>query len=401
MNPRRHLALGVFFLAVVGVLGYYTLFKTDVSLFGERPRMVAYAESAGGLRKGAPVLYAGVRWGQIDEVVPDVSRPREERVRIDLSLDQPIRLFGDHVATIESASVLGGVQLSIDPGTLERGEYDVTQPLRVGQAPNVLTSLGELVDENREAIKRTISGIEAVVDGLRKSDSVIGRLLTDSALGQEFSNAVNSFSGTFTNAEALTDELRGGRGTLGRIIYDPDLYDRITAITDSVKGVLDDARGLLADARQGEGVVAMLLNDPDAKGDLKGTFASVRSIADKIDTGDGSLARLLNDSSTVDSIRGAADSIAEFVRGIREGEGTIAKLFNDDRLYENFVAFSDDLLEVTSAIRNQRGTIGRLIYDDTVIRQLEQVFATLNGSLEEAREAAPVSTFLSTLFLGF
>ena len=79
MNARRHIALGLFFLGVVGVLGYYTLFKTDVSLFGEKPRMVAYAEDGGGLRKGAPVLYAGVRWGEVASVLPDIDRPREER----------------------------------------------------------------------------------------------------------------------------------------------------------------------------------------------------------------------------------------------------------------------------------------------------------------------------------
>ena len=82
MSPRRHLALGLFFLAVVGILGYYTLFKTDVQLFGERQRLTAFVENAGGLRKGSPVLYAGVRWGKVEEVVPDIERPREERVRI-------------------------------------------------------------------------------------------------------------------------------------------------------------------------------------------------------------------------------------------------------------------------------------------------------------------------------
>lgn len=401
MSPRRHLALGLFFLAVVGVLGYYTLFKTDVSLFGERPRMTAYVENAGGLRKGAPVLYAGVRWGKVEEVVPDVDRPRDERVRIVLSLDQPVRLFEDHTAVIEAASVLGGVQLSLDPGSPGTPEVDVTRPLRVRRSPDVLASLGELVDENRASIRNAISGIEEVVGDLRGGNAVLSRLIHDEALGQEFSNAVSSISGTFSNTEALTDELRGGRGTLGRLIYDPDLYDRITSITDSVKAFLEDGRAFIADARNGQGIVATLLNDAEAAGDLKTTLASVRSVAQKVDAGEGTLGKLVNDPAIADSVQRAADRVAEFVGGIREGEGTIAKLFNDGRLYENLLAFSDDLLDVSNAVRNQRGTVGRLIYDDTVVRKLEQVFGTLQGSLEEAREAAPVSTFLSTLFLGF
>jgi len=401
MTPRRHLALGLFFLAVVGVLGYYTLFKTDVSFFGEKSQVFAYTDNAGGLRKGAPVLYAGVRWGQVEEVMPDIERPRAERVRIVLTLDKPIRLFEDHTAVIESASVLGGVQLSLDPGTTGLAELDMTRPLLVRRTPDVLAAAGALIEENREPIRRAISGIEELVADLRGGNAVLARLFNDEALGQEFANAVSSISGTFTNAEALTDEIRGGRGTLGRIIYDPELFDDIKAITDGVKGFVDDARGFVADARTGQGTVAMLMNDAEAAGDLKGTFASVRSVVDKVDKGDGTLARLVNDGAIANSVQAAADGIAEFVAGIREGEGSIAKLFNDGRLYDNLLAFSEDLVDVSSAVRNQTGTVGRLVYDDTVVRQLERVFNTLQGSLEEAREAAPIATFLATIFLGF
>ncbi|MEL6712771.1 MAG: MlaD family protein, partial [Planctomycetota bacterium] len=79
MSPRRHLMLGLLFLAATGILSYYTLFKTDFSLFDEKQELVVYAEDARGLRKGAPVLFAGVRWGKVDSVVPDLSRPRERR----------------------------------------------------------------------------------------------------------------------------------------------------------------------------------------------------------------------------------------------------------------------------------------------------------------------------------
>ena len=41
------------------------------------------------------------------------------------------------------------------------------------------------------------------------------------------------------------------------------------------------------------------------------------------------------------------------------------------------------------------------MFDDTIYNQLETAVATFTGSLEEAREAAPISTFLNTIFLGF
>ena len=48
-----------------------------------------------------------------------------------------------------------------------------------------------------------------------------------------------------------------------------------------------------------------------------------------------------------------------------------------------------------------RGTIGKLIMDDESYVELQKAIATLTGSLEEAREAAPITTLLNTLFLGF
>ena len=38
---------------------------------------------------------------------------------------------------------------------------------------------------------------------------------------------------------------------------------------------------------------------------------------------------------------------------------------------------------------------------DRLYLQLEKAVTVLVGSLEEAREAAPISTFLNTVFLGF
>ena len=39
--------------------------------------------------------------------------------------------------------------------------------------------------------------------------------------------------------------------------------------------------------------------------------------------------------------------------------------------------------------------------DDELYRELQRAMTTLTGTLEEAREAAPIATFLSTVFLGF
>lgn len=394
MTPSRHIALGLLFLAAVGILSYYTLFKTDFSLFEERQSMTAYAEDARGLRKGAPVLYAGVRWGKVDSVVPDLDRPREERVKIEISLDKEVVLFGDHVVRIESASVLGGVQLSIDPGTRDQGEIDTGQPLRAGSSPDVLAALGQIVDENRESLRNSIAGIEQVVASLNGSTGTFGRLLNDDATADNLSDAIVAIRGTFENAEALTDELRGGQGTIGKLIYDTKLYDDIETFVNGLDAFTVDARQLLADAKNGEGVLGAAIYDAEITAQVKDIISSIRSAAEKVDRGEGTIARLLNDGSIADDIQAAIQSFSN-------PDGTLGRLLNDGQIYENVESMTADLADAAAAIREQRGTLGILINDDGIASELDRALRVLTGALEEQREAAPIATFLSTVFLGF
>lgn len=394
MTPRRHLLLGLLFLSATAILSYYTLFKTDFSLFEERQSMVAYAEDARGLRKGAPVLYAGVRWGKVEAVVPDLDRPREERVRIDLSLDRPIRLFADHEVTIQAASVLGGVQLGIDPGRRETGEVDTSRPLVAATAPDVLASVAEVIEENREPLRRAIEGIETAVESINSGPGTIARLLNDPETSQDVSNAVKNIEGTFENVQALTDELRGGQGTIGKLIYDTKLYDDIDEFIAGLDAFTADARQLLKDAREGKGVFASLVYDEELANRVKNTVASVESAAAKIDSGEGTVARLINDGAIADGLQRAID-------GFANPDGTIGKLLNDPAIFDGIQAIVADVADATAALREQRGVLGMLFYDTTARDQLVQAINVLTGGLEEQREAAPIAAFLNTMFLGF
>jgi phospholipid/cholesterol/gamma-HCH transport system substrate-binding protein len=394
MTPRRHILLGLLFLTAIGILSYFTLFKTDFSLFEEKQAMTAYAEDARGLRPGSPVLYAGVRWGKVVAVEPSMERPRAERVRIDIALDNPIELYGDHTVTIEATSVLGGVQLGIDPGSKDTGTVDPDRNLSAKSNPDVLASLGELVEENRGPITRTIAGIENVVDTLQGNTGTFGKLLNDEETANNLTNAIEAIKSTFDNVTALTEELRGGQGTIGKLIYDEGLYDDITAFVRGLDEFSADARALIKDAREGEGIIATLIYDKEIPDRVKSTLESLDSAAKKIDTGNGTVARLLNDGTIADDLQAA-------IKGFSSTEGTIGKLLSDSEIYDSVRDLTADLADAAAAIRNQEGTIGELIYDDEIVDELGRAIRVLTGGLEEQREAAPIATFLSTVFLGF
>ena len=167
MNAKRHLILGVFFAAVILVLGYYTLFLTDFQLFGEKARLTVFFSETNGLRRGDTVLVAGMRWGKVETLVFDPAAPQQDRITVSVSLHEPIDLHEDFAIKVEDATLLGGKNLTIEPGTASLAVIADDTRLYGTVSNNVIKALGELVEDNREALSNTIASLDAITADVR------------------------------------------------------------------------------------------------------------------------------------------------------------------------------------------------------------------------------------------
>lgn len=393
MTSQRQALLGLFFVLVFGILGWFTLFESDLSLFREKVTVRVHFEQAGGLRAGDPVLVAGLRWGEVEGLEYDPEERPEQRVAVDLLLDQQVRLFGDHQILIEDATVLGGKQLVIDPGEPATGEVPLTD-LYGEVSPGVMKALGDIVADNRESLTNILAGLEVVVGDLQTGEGTLARLLHDEQLATNLSNAVASVAVTFENAEALTENLREGRGTLGRLMNDPELYEQIQDLATGIDGFVATATGLVDDARAGKGTLGMLLTDEEASADLKAAIDRIAAITGDLEQGRGTLGKLLNDPAI-------ANNVEKITADLAEGRGTLGLLLTEDGLYQDLRQIAEDLADASAALRGGHGTLAKLLYEDEIYTEIERALGVLTGTLEEAREAAPISTFLNTVFLGF
>ena len=132
MKPKQHATLGLFFLGVVGVLAWFTLFQSDFRVGGESRVATVWLEDAGGLRSGDPVLVAGVRWGKVDGVRYDArTEDLARRIQVDLVLDQDVTLFADHRIEVKDATAMAAAvnELLADPGALDRMRAGATEGL--------------------------------------------------------------------------------------------------------------------------------------------------------------------------------------------------------------------------------------------------------------------------------
>jgi len=367
MQNRRQLALGAFFLAVLALLSYYTLFLTDVPWFKERHELVVHFESAGGLRQGDSVLVAGIRQGRVMTLAYDPGAALQKRVTVLLSLDQAIALREGFRIEIEDSTLLGGKQIAIDPGPPAGGEIAPDAVLfgRVTGSP--LAQLGELVSENRSAFTALLGDLQVVASDLRYGRGLMGRLASDTELAEEVSSGLRRFASFSENAAALTDDLRGGKGVFGRLFTDEELAGKLREVVDRVAQITSDVAAFTRDLPEGKGALPMLVNDEKVAEDVRQAAQRFQSVVTKID----------------------------------EGQGDLGLLVNERKVYDKLAQIADDLTVASTALREGQGSLGKLLYTDELYDDLRRVLELVIKSLEEYREAAPITTFTSVLFGAF
>lgn len=120
-QARLELAIGAILVAlfIPAVLTAISLFITPST---SHQLLVVHVRETGGLKAGAPVRIAGVVVGRVSEIRYDPeARAAQVHLRLDASLDLP----SDTTLSIVSSGMLGGREVSLQPGqagtTLRQG----------------------------------------------------------------------------------------------------------------------------------------------------------------------------------------------------------------------------------------------------------------------------------------
>ncbi|MDF1836586.1 MAG: MlaD family protein [Planctomycetota bacterium] len=394
MSPQRHTLLGLLFLAAISVLGYYTLFRADFNPFKEQHKFEVYFEDAGGLREGDAILVAGMRWGKVEALHYDAQEnDPERRIKASLVLSQRVKLYADHEITIEDASVLGGKFLKIEPGFPNTG--DAPEGDLYGSVPgSALASIGALIEENRGAIQSTMADLSALMADAKAGKGVLGALFSDETLRADLTGAVSSVRGAFENIDALAETIRTGDGTISSLINDNSLYKQIQSLGDGLTVLTTDLGDVIKDIKAGKGVVGTLLNDENTAERVRLAIDDLSAITSRLRKGEGTVGRLLTDPTI-------ADNLKALTVALTEGPGTLHSLIYEGDLYDQATSILANVDVFTEGMANQNGTLAKLLNDDEAYVELMRALRTLTGTLEEAREAAPISAFLSLGFQGF
>lgn len=348
----QEIMVGLFMVAVLALLGFFTIVISGVDLVRGRQRVerIVRFENVGSLRTQDSVIVRGLPVGRVQSM-----KLADGAVNVTISIDSKVQLREGYQINVASASVLGGSRLEIDEGT------------------------GAVLPE--DAVLRG----EPATDLMRKLDTFISQLSA--------SINVDDLKATISNLRTTTDafskmsvRLERGEGTLGKLLStDATLYNDLQSTVASL-------RKLTTSLEKGEGTLGKLFTDQTVYNDLQGTLASTREIAARLKEGRGTIGKLLSEDETV------YNDFAATMKNIRKVTDKFSG--DDSQLIVNLEESAKSLKVVLGRMERGEGTLGKLMADETTAKEVEAAIKDVRQIIDNMRDTAPITTFTSLFFNG-
>jgi len=373
---KTEMAVGLFFLIALLILGYFTIILSPKALFQEKhDYVVSFTENSGNLKDGANVRVKGVIVGRVAKV--DMSDDYKE-VLVTLRLKKGAKFYKNYKVQVEQESLLGGEFVNLDIGTEQSGELSAGTKL-VGQPPiNLMGEAADVVHEIRSSLKE---------DKLMEK---VAKILTNLETSSE-------------DIKLITKEVRSGKGTLGRLIYQDDIGGVLKNIEDSLAPLKNAGKSIEV---AGKSVEAAGNKVGDAADELKKFGNGLNDIVKDAKAGKGLIGKVLYDEKVWKNIDESVANLKKFSNNLNDKNNTVGQILNDEgRLYKEFEGFLTNVREVAEKLNSGKGTLAKLINDEEAYKELKAVLSDGRKTLQEVqhavqdfREQAPISTFGGIIF---
>ena len=225
----NYIVTGLFALAViVGAFGFIYWFQNSGG-GGERTiYRVVFAGSVSGLRTGAPVLFDGVRVGEVTALALDAHDPR--KVEASIAVDRAVPVRADTKVTLDFQGLTGLAEVSLAGGSADaaliaagdgglptiyadpNAGADVTQAAR-----NVMSRIDSLVADNETAMRTSLRNIETVTATLAQNSNRLNKVMAglENLAGSgdnrgEIAQAAEAIRKLADNLDKRTEEISKG-----------------------------------------------------------------------------------------------------------------------------------------------------------------------------------------------
>ena len=198
-------------VAILGVLGFFTLKIEDISLrHGPKKTVKAIFDSVAGLDEKSTVRVAGVRKGK----VTDVQLTGDGKAMVTMQVDGDVQLHQGATARIADLGLLGEKFVELDtgtPGTPIMAEKNGETMLSGSQNPNISSVTSQVADiaTDVKAITASLRGAIGGPTGEKRLDDIVENVRQITAQVRLLIAAnQGNINASAENIRAITDNLR-------------------------------------------------------------------------------------------------------------------------------------------------------------------------------------------------
>jgi phospholipid/cholesterol/gamma-HCH transport system substrate-binding protein len=304
MRGKRHeLIIGVFVLCAILAAAVMILrFGGGYRRHGRYYKLTVYFNSVSGLIVDAPVYYAGVECGKVEEIMPPTEDFPKVRVILQISEDYIIR--EQDTITISTLGILGDKMVKIIPGDISaprwppdstvKGEDPLDPFQAIDQATAILRSeqfqedlqgfvsgLADLVNEkNRELFSMTIRNLylasEGLADDLENLREILSKDTRDS-----IKNIISSTEEVVSKVAKASEDLPRLTQTLASFVDDntesmEDLIESLTRSSNDLSNFIRSLRATMRDLSRAQSTIGKLLYEDEIYENLNAVIQGIR-----------------------------------------------------------------------------------------------------------------------------
>ena len=230
MTQKNNLEIrvGLFVLVGLVILVLFVFSIGDYYFYKPGYHLRVTFQSANAIVKGAPVQYAGVGVGKVDDIrVIYEGNPLEPHVELAVWLPQHVRVLADDRATISTFGLLGEKYLDILP-SYGKGPVLKEGDVLIGTASVSTEELTQQANRVLEQLGATLNTVNGFFNDSEVRASLKGTLSNAESMTEEWRTLGH-------RGVSLMDRLEHGEGSIGKFLYDSTLYNEVLAFVRDMR----------------------------------------------------------------------------------------------------------------------------------------------------------------------
>jgi ABC-type transporter Mla subunit MlaD len=381
---RRDTLLGLVFFGSLAFLLWATLNLTDQA-YGQAKLLVRFAQ-AGSCEVGTNVMVLGKKIGKVGAIDVDYADGALP-IAMTLLLREEIPLRQDYAIAVKDAGVLGGKQVYIDPGRAP-ARLAADAALRGEVEPGAFDQIGNIAKGEGKLGGKAVDAVEEIrkfFANMNDPTTSIGKLVTGSSLHDQLSDAADSLGRIL---DAVVDQ----KGAVGDLVMNAETKDNLRGFLASLR-----ALGRKLDGGT-DGVLGVLLNDADAARNVQAIVRNIDVLVAEARDGKGVVGRLLRDDELARRFVNLVGSLDTLLANLTNPDaGALGALTSDPATARDIKTTLANLRHVSEQLASKQGLLGAMVNDPDLATRFRRILTQVSRAIEDAREAAPIGSFIQVL----